>query len=65
MNLFCSYDDCKESPKLLVYRIRGIVKYSINVCIDHGKWAEKYLKIHLELDLQNQLEEGEDGTETD
>ena len=47
VNIHCRHPDCNELVKISVNCVEGIARYTIEVCFEHGEWAEKYLEKHI------------------
>ena len=60
MRMLCVADGCRKQPKLMVSIIDGVCRYSMDVCFEHGEWAEVILSNHVKQEVQKQLKEGED-----
>ncbi|KKL78116.1 hypothetical protein LCGC14_2028000, partial [marine sediment metagenome] len=48
ISMFCRFPGCAKEPQMNVSHVQGIVRHTIEVCMDHGKWAESYLEDFLE-----------------
>jgi hypothetical protein len=44
MSTWCKYPGCDEPAKYQVFTVNGIIRYSIDHCEQHRKWAVDYLE---------------------
>jgi hypothetical protein len=42
--MWCKHPDCEQPAKYQVYVVKDIIKYSIDHCDEHRKWAVDYLE---------------------
>lgn len=42
--MWCKHPDCEAPADRQVYVVKGIIRYAIDHCDEHSKWAEAYLE---------------------
>ena len=54
MSIYCRHPDCSNIQKISVNHVKGIVRYTIETCMDHGEWARNYLQNYIESDRKKE-----------